>query len=210
MFDPDAVRPAVAEFYERTSEFELDAWSQWCGLFRPFGWALAVLFSRRLQQLNVPLSGLDTSRGMTSDVLPVVKTTTQKTLFAAWVRRLVGSGNVIYAGAYSTCEVPGYAGRCVRVVFPLPNGNAIVVMRPEANLDGSLSLVSAGDSFGAPGFYFTVHSDGRRRSARGSRAHALGRNLPAAPLPAAKTTGDYEPCSVIARWPDAAGSRIGA
>jgi hypothetical protein len=48
----------------------------------------------------------------------------------------------------------------VRVVFPLPNGNAIVVMRPEANLDGSLSLVSAGDGFGAPGFYFTFIQTG--------------------------------------------------
>jgi hypothetical protein len=156
-FDPNAVAPAVAEFYERTSEFELDAWSQWCGLFRPFGWALAVLFSRRLQQLNVPLSGLDTSRGMTSDVVPVVRSATEETIFTAWVRRLIGSGDVIYAGAYSTCEVPGYPGRCVRVVFPLPHGNAIVVMRPVAHPDGSLSLVSAGEGFGGPGFYFTVH-----------------------------------------------------
>ncbi len=28
-FNPDAVSPQVAEFYERTSEYELDAWSQW-------------------------------------------------------------------------------------------------------------------------------------------------------------------------------------
>jgi hypothetical protein len=46
------------------------------------------------------------------------------------------------------------------VVFPLPNGNAIVLMRPIAHRDGSLSVVSAGDGFGGPGFYFTVHRDG--------------------------------------------------
>lgn len=45
---------------------------------------------------------------------------------------------------------------CVRVVFPLPNGNAIVVMKPVVHADGSLVLVSEGDAFGAPGFYFTV------------------------------------------------------
>lgn len=123
-FNPDTVAPAVVEFYQRTSEYELDAWSQWCGVFRPFGWALAVLFSRRLQQLNVPLSGLDTSRGMTSEVLPLVQSSTDDVVFTAWVRQLVGTGNVIYAGAYSTCEVPDYPGRCVRVAFPLPNGNA--------------------------------------------------------------------------------------
>lgn len=159
-FDPDAVAPAVADFYGRTSEYELDAWSQWCGVFRPFGWALAVMFSRRLQQLNVPLSGLDTSRGMTSRVEPVVDHGTNTLQFTTWVRQLVGTGDVIYAGAYSICTVPGYAARCVRVVFPLPNGNAIVVMRPVVHRDGSLSLVSAGEGFGSPGFYFTVHGRG--------------------------------------------------
>jgi hypothetical protein len=159
-FDAVAVSPAVARFYERTSDYELDAWSHWCGAFRPFGWALAMLFSRRLEQLNVPLSGLDTSRGMTSEVLPLVEAATDKVVFTAWVRELLGTGRLIYAGAYSTCEVPGHRGRCVRVVFPLPNGNAIVIMRPLAHADGSLSLVSAGRQFGSPGFYFTVHGQG--------------------------------------------------
>jgi len=155
-FDPLAIAPAVADFYAHTSAYELDAWSQWSGLFWPFGWALAVLFSRRLQQLNVPLSNLDTSRGMTSEVVPVVEAGTERLLFTAWVRRLVGTGNVIYAGAYSTCTVPRDATRCVRVVFPLPTGNAMVLMRPLAHPDGSLSLVSTGEAFGSPGFYFTV------------------------------------------------------
>jgi hypothetical protein len=43
------------------------------------------------------------------------------------------------------------------VVFPLPNGNAIVLMKPESYADGSFSLTSAGNGFGDPGFYFTVH-----------------------------------------------------
>lgn len=155
-FDPLAVSREVVDFYQRTSDYELDVWSQWCGAFRPFGLALAVLFSRRLQQLNVPLTGLDTSRGMTSEVVPLVDATGEAT-FTAWVRQLLGTGQVVYAGAYSTCTVPDYPGRCVRVVFPLPNGNAIVVMRPVAQADDSLLLVSAGERFGSPGFYFTVH-----------------------------------------------------
>lgn len=160
-FDPGAISPAVIDFYTQTSEYELDAWSQWCGAFRPFGWMLAVLFSRRLQQLNVPLSNLETSRGMTSEVLPIVEPATNRSVWTAWVRQLVGTGNVIYAGAYSTCTVPDGATPCVRVVFPLPNGNAMVLMRPVAHPDGSLTLVSAGGAFGSPGFYFTVRaSDG--------------------------------------------------
>jgi hypothetical protein len=43
-------------------------------------------------------------------------------------------------------------------VFPLPNGNAMVIMRPSAGEDGSFSVVSAGERFGDPGFYFTVQT----------------------------------------------------
>ena len=70
-FDPTDVARPVAEFYEKTADYSLDAWSEWCNAFRPFGWLLALLFSRRLQQLNVPLRPLDTSRGVTSEILRV-------------------------------------------------------------------------------------------------------------------------------------------
>ena len=157
-FDPGTIVPEVRSFYENTSNYELDAWSEWCGVFRPLGWLLAILFSRRLQQLNVPLSSLDTSRGMTSDILQLVDPDSGHVYLTAWLRRLLSSGNVLYAGAYSTCKVPGYLGTCVKVVFPLPNGNAIVIMRPVAHPDGSFSVISEGIGFGDSGFYFTVHS----------------------------------------------------
>jgi len=166
-FDPEAVSPTVADFYARTSEYDLDAWSEWSGAFRPFGRALAVLFGRRLQQLNVPLSNLDTSRGMTSDVFPLVDgDDPARLVMTTWVRQLRGSGHVLYAGAYSTCVVPDKATPCVKVVFPLPNGNAIVLMRPRAHPDGSLTLTSEGSGFGSPGFYFTVRAAGETVWAR--------------------------------------------
>jgi len=155
-FDPSSVSRAVIAFYEETSEYGIDAWSQWCGAFRPFGFALARIFSRRLEQLNVPLSGLETSRGLTSRVEEVIDEKSGDLKFTAWIRELVGTGRVMYAGAYSTCTPPNADGPCVRVVFPLPNGNAVVIMRPVANPDGSFLLLSAGDGFGSPGFYFTV------------------------------------------------------
>lgn len=165
-FDPRAVRPGVAAFYERTAAYELDSWAEWTGTFRPFGRLLARLFSRRLQQLNVPLSGLDTSRGVTSEVLQLVDPATGDVRHTAWLRRLAGSGDVLYAGSYGLAALPGRAGACVKVVFPLPNGNAVVVMRPEAHADGSFSVVSAGTRFGDPGFYFTVREDDGAVSAR--------------------------------------------
>jgi hypothetical protein len=99
--DPSRVDARVAQFYEQTPEYEFDVWSEWRGGFRPFGNALAAIFSRRLQQLNVP---------------------------------------------------------CVKVGFPLPNGSANVIMRPESAPDGSFTVRSSGRSFGDPGFYFFVES----------------------------------------------------
>jgi hypothetical protein len=158
------VAEGVREFYEQTSEFELDAWSEWHGMFRPFGTALSLIFSSRLQQLNVPLSPLDSARGMTSRVLQMLAggAVTE----TAWVRELNATGKVIYAGCYSVCEIPGCESPCVKVVFPLPNGRAIVLMKTEALRDGSASLRSMGAGFGDPGFYFVVQGEQGRVWAR--------------------------------------------
>jgi len=157
-FDPTAADAGVVDFYTRTSRYELDSWAEWSAAFRPFGGLVAVIFSRRLQQLNVPLTGLDTSRGVTSEVVQLVDPRTRALRYAVWLRRLVHTGNVLYAGCYSVAQIPSRAGPCVRVVFPLPNGNAMVLMRPELHADGSVSVVSSGHAFGDPGFYFTVRA----------------------------------------------------
>ena len=154
---PETLHPSVIEFYERTADYEMEAWSEWSGLFKPFGRALARLFSHRLQQLNVPLSGLDTSAGITSQVFNLADPKSGNVRHTAWMRQLVGSRNVLYAATYSVCTVPDFSGGCVKVVFPLPNGNAIVIMYPKSLSDGSLLLASSGRGFGSPGFYFTVH-----------------------------------------------------
>ena len=101
-----------------------------------------------------------------SEIALLVQPGAGEAAYTAWIRQLVGSGNVIYAAAYSLSAIPGRAGLCVKVVFPLPNGNAIVLMRPEAHDDGSFSLVSSGDRFGDSGFYFTVQADAEHVWAR--------------------------------------------
>lgn len=164
--DTRNIQSGVRRFYENTADYDLDAWSQWSGVFRPFGGLLAVLFSRRLQQLNVPLSGLDTSRGITSEIIQLVDPASGNVRYTAWLRQLISSGNVLYAGSYSICCIPGYAGTCIKVVFPLPNGNGIVIMKPEVHNDGSFSVISSGREFGDPGFYFTVHRSDKQVYAR--------------------------------------------
>lgn len=169
-FESSIVNKRVVHFYEHTARYNLDAWGEWCGLFRPFGKLLAFFFSRRLQQLNVPISSLDTSRGISSEIIQLMDEATNEVRYTAWVRKLVETGNVLYAGSYSLCRVPNHDGLCVKVVFPLPNGSAIVVMKPQVHPDGSFSVISSGAKFGDPGFYFLVKNASGTFSARYVRA----------------------------------------
>lgn len=152
--NPADLHPRVSAFYERTSEYKFDVWSEWSPVFRPFGGTLARLFSRRLDQLNVPLSPLDSSRGFTSRVLKL-RDSSGAVRHTAWIRTLVSTGKTLYAGDYSTCRIPSDGTACVKVSFPLPNGHATVVMRPSV-ADGALLLRSSGRRFGDAGFYFFV------------------------------------------------------
>ncbi len=165
-FDVRRIDPQVADFYERTSSYEMDAWSEWCSFFKPFGLILSYLFSKRLQQLNVPLSPLDTAAGVRSKILKLSDPDSGKVRHTAWVRELIRSDHVIYAGSYSTVYMPGYGGTCIKVAFPLPNGNALVIMKPEILPDGSFQVTSAGRRFGDPGFYFTLHDRNGKYYAR--------------------------------------------
>lgn len=160
--------PEVVSFYQETSRYSFEVNPEWSGGLRPFAWLVSRLFSKRLRQLNVPLSAADTSGGASSDVFPVRRGEVH--LFSAWIRTLRSTGNTLYAGAYSTALVPGHESPCIKVVFPLPNGSAIVLMRPEIKKDGSLLLLSEGKRFGDPGFYFYVRRDASRGVARYVRA----------------------------------------
>jgi len=165
-FESDQIHPEIIRFYESTSCFAFDVWCEWVGAFKPFGSTLRVIFSRRLQQLNVPISPLDTSRGISSDIITLLDKNTGKRNETGWLRRMLGSGDVIYAGLYSIAEPPFLKRPCMKVVFPLPNGHATVLMKPEVGEQGSLKFHSDGSSFGDAGFYFVVRDKADQAWAR--------------------------------------------
>src|SRR3989337_2979848 len=76
--------------------------------------------------------------------------------YRIWLRKKTSSKDVIYAGFYTWCKPPKVAYNCIKVIFPLPNENATVIMKPEIKSDGSLILISAGNGIGYPGFYFIL------------------------------------------------------
>ncbi len=155
-FDPSAVRPEIRNFYEHTSRYHLEAWSEAGLVSSIFLWGLVTFVSRRMDQLNFPLSPLELSAGMRSEVIQLDDRQSGKRVYTGWLRTLVASGKVIYAGLYSTTIPEGYAGPCVRVSFPVPRGSSTVILRPEATPDGSFRLISRNTRFGGPGFYRIV------------------------------------------------------
>jgi hypothetical protein len=151
-FDPGRVHPKIRDFYENTHAYRLDTWATTYFPARLALWALVSTISRRVDQLNFPLDGLETARGMTSEIV-LLREAGGRIRYTGWFRRLQGSGRVIYTGFYMTQRPPLQEGPCVKVVFPMPDGNATVILRPE-NDDGSgFRLASAGRAFGDAGFY---------------------------------------------------------
>jgi hypothetical protein len=152
-FDPGKVHTMIRDFYERTARYSLEAWSEWSRVLRYPPRTLIYLVSRNIQQLNLPTSSSAVDAGMSSELVRLVDPATRATPYTGWLRLSVATGAVIYAGFYTTCGLPGREGRFVKVVFPLPDGSATVVLRPENRPDGSFALVSAGDDFGDAGYY---------------------------------------------------------
>jgi hypothetical protein len=159
-FDPARAHPLVREFYEHTTRFAMDVWSQTYFPSNIGLWLLVKTISRQVNQLNFPLSPLETAHGMVSEIISM-RRTDGSVRYTGWFRTLAHQQHVLYTGFYMTERAPN-AGACVKVVFPMPNGNATVVLRPSLEPDGSLILDSSGRSFGDPGFY-RVQANGNDR-----------------------------------------------
>jgi len=157
-FAADALAGPVRRFYERTSTWRLDAWVGWAPWAWPFGWAVAALFARRLDQLALPMRSLDLAHGMSSAVTPLVRDGAQ--VGALWLRRLRATGRIVFSGLYGVVRLPASGEPAVRVTFPLPRGRLVVLLRPTATARGGLVLTSGAGAWGDPGAYLVVDGPG--------------------------------------------------
>ena len=156
-FDPSAIRPEIRRFYEHAAQYHLDVWTEVSLTGRFFLWLLVEFISRRMDQLNFPISSLEVARGMSSQIVQLIDPQTNAIRYTGWLRRLKSSGHVIYAGLYSTVRIPGEDDPCVKVTFPC-RGTANVYLKPVQHHDGSFGLDSSGSAFGRSGFYRIVVS----------------------------------------------------
>jgi len=157
--DENRLNQKVADFYENTSNYDFEVWSEWKGIFKPFGKLLYLVFSKRLQQLNLPLNSMVTAKGLKSEIIKLKDKKKNETKWTIWYRIIKSTNDVIYSGIYTTCKNPNYQKPLLKVIFPLPNGNASVVMTKKVEKDGSLLLSSDGKKFGDNGFYFTLTNE---------------------------------------------------
>ncbi|TNE54328.1 MAG: hypothetical protein EP338_07900 [Bacteroidetes bacterium] len=151
----DQLSSEVIRFYERTAEYDLQFRIKWNPFFRVFGVLLNRLFSRRLNQLNIPTRNIRNGEELRSEIITLKDAQSNEVKHTIWFRAFRSTGQVVYSGVYGTCKLPS-GQTCIKAVFPLPMGNATVIMIPNIGPDGELILNSSGRKFGDAGFYFLI------------------------------------------------------
>jgi hypothetical protein len=164
-FRASDLRPEVRDFYERTSGWRMEVWTQWNPFFQPGGELVSRLFGRRVQQLALPTRPLDVALGMDSRVVTILDAGGEQRA-AGWIRTLRSTGEYVYSGCYSSRLLPRSDQPSVHVAFPLETGNVQVFLRPRVLPGGAPELSSPAGSFGEDGAYVVVEDRGRTHAAR--------------------------------------------
>jgi hypothetical protein len=148
----------IIDFYERTSDYNLQLAINWNPIFRVIGILVNKLFSHRINQLNIPTSAIAGNESLNSEIIQLYNAETNELKYTIWMRSLKSSNQVIYLGVYGTCILPS-GKTCIKAVFPLPNGNATIIMTPRVEKNGTFILDGSGSKVGDAGFYFLLNDE---------------------------------------------------
>ncbi|MFN9998408.1 MAG: hypothetical protein ACK52X_02165 [bacterium] len=146
----------VIDFYEKTADYDLKFNVYWNPFFKVFGYLVNRLFSQRINQLNIPTENIKESENILSEIIELISNENQKLKYTIWLRKFKSTGKVIYSGIYTTCVLPS-SKTCIKAIFPLPKGNATVILKPSVGDKNELILDSSGVKFGDAGFYFLLN-----------------------------------------------------
>ena len=136
-FDPDALDPAVRDFYEQTASYDLDYAVRWHRGFR-LGAALAARLTSRIEQLNLPGPGESGGR-LRSRIVSVEKRSDPRDDARAWIRT-DESGTAVFVAIYASHEADDR--RYVNIAVPLPFSNLSTVLLPRTRGDGGVELTT--------------------------------------------------------------------
>jgi len=153
--DLSTLSQEVIDFYENTSNYDLLLKAKWNPIFKVLGSLVKMIFSNRIEQLNVPIQNLEDGSGLTNEIIKLFDSNTNEVKRTIWLRAFKSTGEVVYSGVYETCTIPS-GKTCIKAIFPLPNGNASVILTPKIGKKGELILDSSGKEIGDSGFYFLL------------------------------------------------------
>lgn len=144
------INPLILDFYTKTASFNMDMRFRWNLFFKPVAFLIKVLFSKRLQQMNIPIISSDKLLKTSSFVVEINE---ENIIQNFWVRKFITTNQVIFSGIYSIAST-NIKQHLIKVQFPLPNGNATIFLDKKVLESGALELSSKGLKFGDSGFYF--------------------------------------------------------
>ncbi len=146
----------VIDFYEKTADYKLQFHVNWNPFFWLFGYMVNRLFSQRINQLNIPTANIPESEKLSSETIELISNESKEVKYTVWLRKFQSTARVMYSGIYRTCTLPS-GKTCVKAIFPLPKGNATIILSPSVGDKNELILDSAGKKFGDAGFYFLLN-----------------------------------------------------
>ncbi|GEM_PF-2061648 len=86
-FDPGAVHPRIRHFYEHAALYHLEVWSEVYFAGKFVLWLLVEFISRRMDQLNFPISSLEVAKGMTSEIMELRERSSGRLAHTGWLVR---------------------------------------------------------------------------------------------------------------------------
>jgi hypothetical protein len=128
---------------------------KWNPFYKIFGALVNKLFSNRINQLNIPIDNDENIKSLKSELITLSDAESGKLKYTIWLRTSTTRSQVMYSGIYGTCKLPS-GKTCIKAVFPLPNGNATIILNPSVGENGELILESSGNKIGDAGFYFLL------------------------------------------------------
>ncbi len=146
----------VIDFYEKTADYDLKLNVKWNPIFKPFAYLINRMFSQRINQLNIPTENIQESENLISEIIELISKDNKEVKYTIWLRKFESTGKVIYSGIYTTCTLTS-GTTCIKAIFPLPKGNATVILKPSVGDKNELILESSGNKFGEAGFYFLLN-----------------------------------------------------
>ena len=102
--DLNVLSKDVIDFYENTTNYDFDLKVKWNPLFKTCGRLLKLLFSNRIEQLNIPIENITDSKELKSEIIHLLDSKTNEVRRTIWLRTFKSTDQVVYSGVYETCK----------------------------------------------------------------------------------------------------------